>query len=63
MSGMSQNSDIHLHTMTIKLPQASVAQNSFVTKLSMEKSYSNSLILFSEYAISYMNRALSLLAA
>lgn len=37
--------------MTIKPPHASVAQKLFVAKSSMEKSYFNSLILFSESAL------------
>lgn len=37
-----------LYAMTMKLPQASVAQKLFETKSSIEKSHFNSLILFSE---------------
>ena len=37
--------------MTMKFPHASVAQKLFVTKSSMEKSFFNSFILFSESAL------------
>lgn len=45
------NSDMMLYAMTIKFPYASVAQKLLVTKSSIEKLCSYSLILFSESAL------------
>lgn len=42
------NSDMKLYAIAIKLSHASVVQKLLVTKSSMEKSYFNYLILFSE---------------
>ena len=46
-----RKSDMKLYAMTMKLPQASVAQKLCDTKSSIEKSYFSSLILFSESAL------------